>query len=600
MYLAFLSPVVIAFLIAYLYPVLRTVQMSFFEVSDISAARDTWEFVGLYNYVDLFSRQLFRVSFKNMMLIFLAGGAAVFLISLFFAWVLHKGMFMGNLWRNLIYLPTVITPVAMITVWTQYAYNSRYGLLKTVFETLGLDGLAAIPWTSTQYAFWSMLIAFCFCSIGGNLLVYMAAMKKIPDDLFEAAFMDGATEGKIFFRITLPLIADNVKTQFTFWTIGCIGFFLWSRVFSVVPSDPTTITPASYMYDQIFGTSISSNAVASGTNVGMGAAIGVVLCLITVAAMALINLIFEGKIRDVRRTAPMRKYPSFCLRQKSPPAGRVSGWAGKAVHVLGKALILCWCAFTVALIGWVVLASFTPTRDIFQNDLLAAGLDLSGYEVVMERYHIMDYFLNSVLYTVCACAGLIVFCAPAAFVMTKFVFRGRRLFQTLFSVALGLPGVMILAPLYMMLVRANLHNFRGTLILVYLCTGIAATTVYLMGFFATVPMTVFESGLIDGCSHITSFYRLILPLAKPGIVTITIFNFIGYWNEYIWALVFSGKQANRTLAVALQTLVTSMQTTGNYQGLFAGVVIVFVPTVIIYVLLSKQIMSGATAGAVKG
>ena len=163
-----------------------------------------------------------------------------------------------------------------------------------------------------------------------------------------------------------------------------------------------------------------------------------------------------------------------------------------------------------------------------------------------------------------------------------------------------LPGVMILAPLYMMLVRANLHNFRGTLILVYLCTGIAATTVYLMGFFATVPMTVFESGLIDGCSHITSFYRLILPLAKPGIVTITIFNFIGYWNEYIWALVFSGKQANRTLAVALQTLVTSMQTTGNYQGLFAGVVIVFVPTVIIYVLLSKQIMSGATAGAVKG
>ena len=234
MYLAFLSPVVIAFLIAYLYPVLRTVQMSFFEVSDISAARDTWEFVGLYNYVDLFSRQLFRVSFKNMMLIFLAGGAAVFLISLFFAWVLHKGMFMGNLWRNLIYLPTVITPVAMITVWTQYAYNSRYGLLKTVFEALGLDGLAAIPWTSTQYAFWSMLIAFCFCSIGGNLLVYMAAMKKIPDDLFEAAFMDGATEGKIFFRITLPLIADNVKTQFTFWTIGCIGFmalkYRWGKI----------------------------------------------------------------------------------------------------------------------------------------------------------------------------------------------------------------------------------------------------------------------------------------------------------------------------------------------------------------------------------
>ena len=296
----------------------------------------------------------------------------------------------------------------------------------------------------------------------------------------------------------------------------------------------------------------------------------------------------------------MKRYPRYCLTQKSAPASRVSGVAGKAVHLFGKLLILCWCAFTVALIGWVVLASFTPTRDIFQNQLLADGLNMDGYTTIMDRYHIMSYFFNSVLYTVCACAGLILFCAPAAFVMTKFTFRGRRVFQTLFSISPGLPGVMLLAPLYMMLVKLDLHNFRGTLIIVYLCTGISATTVYLMGFFATVPMTIFESGLIDGCSHIGAFYRLIVPLAKPGIVTITIFNFIGYWNEYIWALVFSSKQANRTLAVALQTLVTSMQTTGNYQGLFAGVVIVFIPTVIIYVLLSKQIMSGATAGAVKG
>ena len=85
---------------------------------------------------------------------------------------------------------------------------------------------------------------------------------------------------------------DNIRTQFSFCTIGCIVLFLWSRVVSVVPSDPTTITLASNMYDQIVGTTIRANAVASDTNVGMGAAIGVVLCLVTVAAMAVINLIF--------------------------------------------------------------------------------------------------------------------------------------------------------------------------------------------------------------------------------------------------------------------------------------------------------------------
>lgn len=299
MYVIFLAPIVFAFGFAYLFPVLRTIQMSFFKVSDISAARNSWEFVGLYNYKDLFSRQLFTVSFKNMLLIFLVGGVLVFSISIFFAWVLHKGMRGGNLWRNIIYLPTVITPVAMITVWTQYVYNNRYGLLKTVFDALGMESVANIPWTSTKFAFWSMLIAYVFCSIGGNLLVYMAAMNKVPSDIYEAAYIDGATDGQAFFRITLPLIMDNIKTQVTFWVIGCIGFFLWSKVFSVVPSDPTTIAPSSYMYDQIFGTSISANAVAGSTNVGLGAAIGVVLCVVTVIALAVINFVFPKEKYEI-------------------------------------------------------------------------------------------------------------------------------------------------------------------------------------------------------------------------------------------------------------------------------------------------------------
>lgn len=299
MYILFLAPIVFGFCFAYLFPVLRTIQMSFFKVSDISAPRGTWEFIGLYNYQDLFNRQLFSVALKNMLMIFLMGGALVFGISIFFAWVLHKGMRGGNMWRNIIYLPTVITPVAMITVWTQYVYNNHYGLLKTVFESLGLDTLAAIPWTSTGYAFRAMLIAFVFCSIGGNLLVYMAAMNKIPADLYEAAYIDGATDGQTFFKITLPLIMDNIKTQVTFWVIGCIGFFLWSKVFSVVPSDPTTIAPSSYMYDQIFGTSISANAIAGTTNVGIGAAIGVVLCIMTVIALAVINAVFPKEKYEI-------------------------------------------------------------------------------------------------------------------------------------------------------------------------------------------------------------------------------------------------------------------------------------------------------------
>ena len=298
MYIAFLSPVVIAFLVAYLYPVCRTVQMSFFEVSDISSSRDTWNFVGLYNYKDLFSRQLFLVSFRNMLLIFLVGGAFVFLISLFFAWVLHKGMFMGSFWRNLIYLPTVITPVAMITVWTQYVYNNRYGLLRTIFEALGLDALANIPWTSTQYAFWSMLIAYIFCSIGGNLLVYMAAMKKVPEELYEAAKVDGAGFWQTQWSITLPLLAPTLRIWVFLSMIGSLQLFdlvniIWG---SYISETAGVSTMATYMV---------RNGRDSG-NYGYGSAVAIIIFIISLVVALVyqkfvLNRDLEGALTEQKQ-----------------------------------------------------------------------------------------------------------------------------------------------------------------------------------------------------------------------------------------------------------------------------------------------------------
>lgn len=294
MYIVFLTPIVITFLTVYLYPAIRTFIMSAYKIPGLATPSSQWEFVGLGNFKELFGRHLFKVACKNMFLILVVAGIVVFLISMFFSWVLHRGMRLGAFWCNMIYLPCIITPVAMVVVWTQYAFNNRFGLLKSIFDALGMEKAANIPWTSPQFAFWAMMIAFCFGCIGGNLTVYMAAMKKIPGELYEAAFADGATEGIVFFKITMPLIRDNIKTQITFWCLGSIGFFLWSRVFSVVPSDPNTITPASYMYDLIFGTSASANAMVSDPNVGLGTSVGVLLCLASIVVFGVINLVFRG------------------------------------------------------------------------------------------------------------------------------------------------------------------------------------------------------------------------------------------------------------------------------------------------------------------
>ena len=267
--------------------------MAFFNVPGISSDTSRWSFVWFDNFVEIFGRTLFIDSYKNILVIMFAGGIGVLFFAVLFAWVMKKGMPLSRVWKNIIYLPTVITPVAMVVLWTQYVFNSRFGLFKSVFSFLHLDGLAAIPWTSPKYLFVSMLIAYCFGSVGYYMLLMMAAMSKIPDELYEAAYIDGAKEGHVFLRITLPLIRANIKTIIQFWCLGCVTFFLWSRVFTV-NSDPATMTPANYMYTLIFGeTSAGYNAVEP--NVGLGAAVGVSLCVAVVAIFALLDLAFGSE-----------------------------------------------------------------------------------------------------------------------------------------------------------------------------------------------------------------------------------------------------------------------------------------------------------------
>ena len=126
------------------------------------------------------------------------------------------------------------------------------------------------------------------------------------------------------------------------------------------------------------------------------------------------------------------------------------------------------------------------------------------------------------------------------------------------------------------------------------------TFFYLLGFFSTVPNEIQEAALIDGCSHAKAFWKVILPLGKPGIVSVTIFNFVGLWNEYTWALIFANNSRRRTLALGLQAIVDGMRYSGDWGALFAAVVLVFLPTFLMFIFLSEKIMGGITAGAVKG
>lgn len=255
----------------YLYPVIRTIVMSFFAIDSVTASVSEWSFNGLGNYARIFGSATYLTSLSNMLKIWFVGGILTLTIALLFAVILTSGIRFKKFFRAAIYLPNVISAVALATMWIQYVYNQDYGLLNAMLEMVGLDG---VRWLGTDMKFWAMLFAFVFGAVGYYMLIFISGIERIPQDLYEAATIDGANKIQQFFKITLPLLKGIIKTNLTFWSVNTITFFLWSKMFSPVSSEASTIVPVVYLYDTVFGSTGNSERDA-----GAGAAVGVVLAI---------------------------------------------------------------------------------------------------------------------------------------------------------------------------------------------------------------------------------------------------------------------------------------------------------------------------------
>ena len=290
MIVCFLTPALLFFIIMFLYPIIRTVIMSFFNVEGVSDPVSTWTFAGLDNYTKLLAIPLFRTSMINMIKIWLIGGLGVMIVSLLFAVILTSGVRAKSFWRAVIYVPNIINAVAISTMWIQYVFNKRFGLLHNLFAALGLEELSKIDYMNGSWKFWSMLIAFCFGSVGYFMLIWISGIESIPGDLFEAATIDGAGKIKQFRYVTLPLIKGVFKSCMTFWTVSVAGYFVWSQMWaSPNPSDNATITPVVYMYNTVFGTTGST-----ARDSGAGAAVGIMMALVVLVIFGVMNLIVKN------------------------------------------------------------------------------------------------------------------------------------------------------------------------------------------------------------------------------------------------------------------------------------------------------------------
>ena len=269
---------------------------------------------------------------------------------------------------------------------------------------------------------------------------------------------------------------------------------------------------------------------------------------------------------------------------------------------IGYVIVGLWVIFTFLLLFWVLMASLSTSQEIFSDHMFKfeSGFHFENYIKAWKTQKVTVFFMNSLLYTVVSCSAIVVIAAPAAYVLSRFKFRGNILIQNMFAAALGIPVIMIIMPLFGLVSQLRLTNNRWLLIFLYVAMNVPFAIFFLLAFFKNLSFTYEEAASIDGCSPMRTFWQIMLPLAQPGIITVSIFNFITIWNEYFMSLIFANKTAVRPVAVGLYNMIQSMRYTGDWGGMFASVVIVFMPTFILYIFLSEKIIAGVTGGAIKG
>ncbi len=281
----FIFPTIICLLLMYVYPVIRTVVMSFFKVESLTESTSEWTFNGLANYFKIMHNNGFLLSMKNMLLIWLVGGVITLALSMLMAVILTSGIRGAKFFKAAIYMPNIISAVALATMWVQYIFNYDYGLLNQIVNLFGGEN---IRWLGSDLKFWAMLAAFVFGSVGYYMLIYISGIEGIPADIYEAATLDGANKVSQFTQITMPLLKGVIRTTITFWSINATTFFLWTKMFSPVNTEGSTIVPVVYLYDTVFG----GKGIIE-RDAGAGAAVGVVLTVIIVAIYGIMNVLLK-------------------------------------------------------------------------------------------------------------------------------------------------------------------------------------------------------------------------------------------------------------------------------------------------------------------
>ena len=269
----------------------------------------------------------------------------------------------------------------------------------------------------------------------------------------------------------------------------------------------------------------------------------------------------------------------------------------RAVETTSHVLLSIWSVIVIVPFLWVVLSSFKTTKEILASPFsLPAHWGFDNYAHAWTDAGIRQFFLNTVIVVGVALVLVMLLGAMCAYVLARFTFPGARFIYYLMLVGLTVPIFLAIVPLFFVLKNIGLINTLPGLIMVYVAFALPFTVFFLYAFFKTLPDDVYEAALIDGAGEWRAFFRIMLPMARPGIAAVAIFNFLGLWNQFLLPVALNTDQSRYVLTQGMASFASQAGYAVNFGALFAAVVITVVPVLIVYVIFQRRLEGSVSRG----
>ena len=275
--------------------------------------------------------------------------------------------------------------------------------------------------------------------------------------------------------------------------------------------------------------------------------------------------------------------------------------SGKLINAVIYLFLSFWAVVVIFPMIWVIVSSFKTDQEIFFSPWLPpAQLMFDNFVRAWTKANIGMYLFNSLTVILPSIFFTLLFSAMAGYVLARFQFPGSRIIFYGFLGGMLFPVMLALVPLFFLLQSMKIVDSQFGLVLVYIAYSLPFTVFFMTGFFKTLPGELLEAAIIDGANQYQLFFQIVIPLSQNGLVSMGIFNFLGMWNQYILPLVLLTTATKYMLSQGLAFLQHQQRYQSDWSGLFAAIVIVMVPTLVVYIIFQNQIQRGLTVGALKG